>query len=49
MELRDIITNLKNHNFDIANYPLCRAEADELVKAAKRIEEEQDRMEDDGK
>lgn len=38
MRLVDVITNLKNHDFDISNYPLCKAEADVFFKCAEEIE-----------
>lgn len=31
----DVLNNLKNHDFDIQNFPLCKAEAEVCMEALK--------------
>jgi hypothetical protein len=49
MILRDVLTNLRGHDFEIRNYPLRGEEARLLIEAAEKVLEEEKRMEDDGK
>jgi len=49
MILRDVLTNLRGHDFEVRNYPLTGEEARLLIEAAEKVLEDQKKLEDDGK